>query len=140
MSQRPKIDRRELPCILTEGDIVKKAKAMAKAGKKGRSLKEALSEYSKDERAKIDKLESIGISLGREIEEGKEYKMIECKIEYKWDKNKMITTRNDTSEVVEDIKIHDYLRQEWLLENKQSDAQKKIKSEAADNVKKISAK
>jgi hypothetical protein len=109
-----KIVERDLPCVLTNDEIIEKSKALAKAHEDCEALEKRLKDVSSDIKGKIATEEaSIGI-LSRAISNGYEYRMVECVWEFDYKKEKKRLIRTDTGELVKEETIPFSERQEKL--------------------------
>jgi len=113
--QRPSKETLEIECVLTKDEKLAYSEKLAHANQNLYSLENKKKAYNTQIKAEMEKSEAEVAYLSQAIGSGKEYREIECRIEYDWDDNKMFWIRIDTGEPVKDARIPDDLRQESAL-------------------------
>lgn len=107
-------ETRNLKVILTQGELQEKGKALAKANQ-GIAEKEAQKKQVDSQiKAEITRYEAEVLSLSSAIQNGYEYRDIECSWSYRWFEGKKYLVRTDTYEQLEVRPITEAERQQHL--------------------------
>ena len=126
--------KRQLEYKFTEEEIKERSKQLAYECRQVVQLQEQKKEVMSDFKAKIDAKDSLIAALSNNVNNGWEYRTIDCEIEMDTPKKGMKTiTRTDTGEEVAKEKMTDDDRQEELPLDMQQ-AGRKFKNEMQDIV------
>lgn len=114
MGRSEKTFKKELPCKLTDSEVLQYSRDLAKMNQDKLATEDQKKQVSSDYKAKLDKLDAdIGI-FSRKIASGMEHRQVDCYWEYDWKRGEKSLIRTDTTEVVQIDPISDYERQEKL--------------------------
>lgn len=94
--------KRVLDCVLTDMELIQRAKTMSQTMNKKVAADDKLKSATTQIKAEIAQLESEIKSLQVVVSSGKEFREIECKIDYDWDKRIKSVVRTDTGVIVEE--------------------------------------
>jgi hypothetical protein len=118
----------DLECFLTDEEKLKYSKQMAEAFTNKCRAEDAMKSFSSQKKAEIQNLESAVNLLADKLNSGKEYRPIECMVEYNFDDKTKRWIRNDTQEIIkEDIITEEELQEELNLRNESERPAKKNK-------------
>lgn len=106
--------RRNLECKLTDQELKEYSKRLADCVSRKSREEDSLKSYSTQAKAKIQSCDAEINLLSEKINTEKEYRMIDCTVEYDFKKGIKSITRNDTDEVVDQEIISEEERQEEL--------------------------
>ena len=94
-----------LECILTDQEKLDYSKELAEnISKKARS-EESLKSFQTQMKAEIASCDAKINLMAEKLNTGKEYRMVDCKIEYRFKTNTKIWTRLDTMETLKECAI-----------------------------------
>jgi hypothetical protein len=119
---RPTKELRKLSCILTDAECVKCSQQLTDEMDAIDREESDLAEYKKGYGFRIEQITGRMNELRTKIGTGREFRDVECSIEWDFTKKKKIVTRKDTKEVVSTTPISEEECQEEL---KLKDAAKK---------------
>ena len=102
----------ELPCMLTNDELIKCGKTQSEAISKIKRLEDELESYKTQKKADITLCESVIQATSDMINAGKVFRQVECEI--RWNFERMVKTwcRLDTGEQFRESKIPDHEMQE----------------------------
>lgn len=107
---------RQLNVKLTEEELVRYSKELAKQSQDIVALEDAKADSAKKYAAQIQTAKCIIKELSRKVESGEEPRDIECQWEYDFKENIKRLFRNDTGEIVLKERIKDEERQMSFLD------------------------
>jgi len=97
--KRPDKENLTLECQLTDTEKLAYSKKLAYANQRLYHLEDQKKAYNSQIKSDMEKSGSEISYLSQAIDSGKEYRDIECTVEYDWIANQMIWIRIDTGEV-----------------------------------------
>ena len=104
-----------LECILTEQEKLKYAKEMSEHVSKKHRVEDNLKSVSTQLKSEIASHEGSINSLAEKLNSGREYRMVECNVEYDFKKGVKTIIRTDTGEIAKVEEISEEERQEELV-------------------------
>jgi hypothetical protein len=111
-----------LECILTEKQRMDYAKEMALNYNKKTAAENQLKAFKSSMNDIIDGCDAKISELNRKVDTGKEYREVNCEIDYDFDKKTKTWTRTDTKEICKDDIITEYeLQEEMNFQQKQQE-------------------
>lgn len=134
---RKHVDKKNLECDLRDDELLKYSQEMAEYLSKKSGAEAQKKSFNAQIGSVIAECEEHLNLLGNKIRSKKEYRDVECRIEYDWDRKIKTWYRNDTNAFVyEDVITIDDLQEELVFVNKELAAIPKKKSPPDDLVKK----
>jgi len=109
-----------LKCILTEAEIKEAGAALARRYSEITNLEEQKKSVTSDFKAKIDAATAEASLLARQIQNGYEFRQIDCEIQRVWEDKTVQTIRLDTGEIVKTRPMTADELQDRLAFNEQS--------------------
>jgi len=118
--------RKELPCTLTQEELMSYSREMAKQCQDKNKAESSLKEVKAEFNARIAKHDAEINSISQKISNGYEYRDVDCTWEYFWDGGYKVLYRNDTSAEVDRRPIEAHERQAELFEREKAEGEKKV--------------
>ena len=106
---KKEIEKEYLKCNLTNAELLEYGNSLARLNTKANELKDQAKSVASDFKAKIDAAGSEAGVFARAIQNGFEYRNVECEIDRDYEVRKVFTTRLDTGEI---IKTRDMTQEE----------------------------
>jgi len=126
---RPNGMEMNLPCKLTEPELLKIGSDLVARHRKKSEIEGKLREHNKKVKEGIAVIDAEIEALLIKIETQREERPIDCKIEYDWKKKKKTWTRTDTNEVAKTATLTDLEYQEHMeFEKKDKNLKDNIKN------------
>lgn len=104
-----------LECVLTDQEKLDYSKQLSENVSKKTRAEEHLKSFQTQIRAEITACDATINMLAEKLNTGKEYRMIECKIEYDFEKKEKVWIRKDTGEIAQQDIIDEKELQEELV-------------------------
>ena len=111
---RKKVETRELPCKLTDEELLKYGKEFAESVNKLNRLEDSKKSYVSQIKAQIESAQAQVNLLSNKIATGEEYRKVECNIKWDWVNGEKSIIRTDTGEIVQTVIITEEEKQEQL--------------------------
>ena len=106
-----------LECVLTEHELLERARAMAEKAAEAHKLEDERAAQAKRLKRQIDGLQHEMDDLAEKVRSGKEEREVDVQDEYRWLTGEVVTRRTDTWDVVARRQMSDRDRQlRWDLE------------------------
>jgi hypothetical protein len=135
---RPTKDTMTLACVLTDAERLTYSLQMAEALQSLEETEKRKKEYTAQINADIEKFEARSHEIGHKLTSGKEFRTVECKIEYDFEEKTRRWIRLDTfEEAHQDIIPEEMYQEEMALQEKNV---QKDQKEAVEKSKKKSKK
>lgn len=116
---------RNLKCVLVQSEMLDYSKKLARSQQDKIGVEEQKKEVMDQIKGRLSALECEIGKLSRSINNGYEYRDVECQWEYDWKKKTKKLIRLDTEDVVEVREIEDWEKQKNLdLDNKEKGSKK----------------
>lgn len=103
--------QKELPCHLTDHEILEKAKELAQTLITFRKTEEERKVQSQILKGKMDDMQKEVNRLQREINTGQEERLVDCIVVRDFERKRVIKSRLDTGEILSDREMADHERQ-----------------------------
>lgn len=113
---------KNLPCDLTETEIATYSQELAKTTSMQAEIEAEKKEVLSDFTAKLNKCLADARVLARKITTRKEDRHVECDLDFDYVKGMVYTIRTDTGVTIDQRKLTDDERQEWLDFNQEQKA------------------
>lgn len=103
-----------LPCVLTDAEVIERADKMAAQIVEGSRLEDEKKATAARFKEEIEGIEKSHAKLGREVRERTTWRDVDVRDEFRFAKDEVVTIRLDTGAVIETRKMKDIERQELL--------------------------
>jgi len=123
---------RSLPVLLADDEIKILGETLARKDREKRNLEAEKKLNAQSFKDKIDTLDEDMRSLATTIRDGREYRPVECREEFNYERGIIEVMRVDTGEVVEQRRMTESERQGKLFEREQPSEQKEQTAEASE--------
>lgn len=116
MSNRPTGEKLQCKYILSDEDLLKYGRQSAQASSKKRRIEESMKAFQAQQKAEIQMEDGIIAKISEAVNNGYEYREIQCRIVYDFDSKTKDWVREDTGEVVKtDVISERELQEEMSL-------------------------
>ena len=94
----------QLECVLSDDELKVYSKSMAEAFKSKEKVEAELQAFKSKKKGEVEAYDALVKDMSYKISSGKEFRKVECRVNYDWDNKEKIIARIDTGEIV-DIEI-----------------------------------
>lgn len=100
IESKREIKKEYLKCVLSHNELLEYGNGLARLHAEANELKEQAKSVASDFKAKIDAAGSEAGIFARAIQNGFEYRDVECEVDRDFETKKVYTTRLDTGEII----------------------------------------
>lgn len=105
----------ELPCKLTDSELIECGRKQSETISKIKRLEEELESYKTQKKADITLCESVIQATSDMINTGKTFRSVDCEIRWDFEKGLKTWWRMDTGEQIRECKIPEHEMQESMI-------------------------